>query len=155
MQQQDDTCGPTSVRMVINRITGRDIPEDRVADRSHRLPGGYRNNGGPTWNPWGTNARAINEQLVRLGFDSRQGAFTTDQIVQAIKDGKQVIILHNNPSGGGHFQVVAGVEDAPNGRHVFTLNDPWTGKAYRRSELWFGQWVRKNWTTIAGPSAQP
>jgi hypothetical protein len=141
--------------MVINRLTGQDIPEDRIADRSHRLPGGYQNNGGPTWGPWGTNASALNDQLKRLGFDSRQGAFSTEEIAQALKGGKQVIVLHNTPSGGGHFQVLSGVEDAPNGLHVFTLNDPWTGKAYRRSDVWFERWVQKDWTTIVGTSPQP
>jgi hypothetical protein len=155
VQQQDDTCGPTSVRMVIQRITGQDIPEDKLSDRSHRLPGGYQNNGGPTWGAWGTNADALNDQLKRLGLDSRQGKFSTDEIAQALKDGKQVIVLHDTPDGGGHFQVLAGVRDAPNGGRVFTLHDPWTGKAYQRSDVWFGRWVRKDWTTIAGPAAQP
>jgi hypothetical protein len=150
VQQQDDTCGPTSIRMVINRATGRDIPENRIAGRSHQLPGGYRNNGGPTWQPWGTNAGAIADQLNGLGFDAHTGAFTPDQIAQAIREGKQVIILHNNGNGGGHFQVVAGAEDRPDGHHVFTLNDPWTGKQFRRSDLWFKGFVRP-YTTIAAP----
>lgn len=144
-QEADDTCAIACVRMVFNRLTGKNVSEQGMARRSGALPGGYRNNAGA----WGTNADAISTQMREIGLDAQTGRVSPEDMAKAIADGKQVIVLHKVKTWG-HFVVVRDVRFDAAGTPTFVIDDPWTGKSTERSAQWWELNGRKEWTNVVG-----
>lgn len=134
-QNADDSCAVVSVRMIYNRATGQDVPENALRAESHQLANGYRRNG---WN-WGTFTGGTVDQLKGLGLDAEQKNLSVEEMQDALADGKQVTVVHLIPGGAGsHRVVLSGVEQRGE-RTVLTFDDPWTGKQFQRSDRWWTQ----------------
>lgn len=143
-QQTNDSCAIVCVRMVVERLTGESIPENALRAQSHLMGGGYRTIGN-----WGTPWKGPAALLDELGVPAEQRALTPGQMQETLASGRQIIVAHGVPGGGGHSVVLSRVE--PRGdRYIMTFDDPWTGKQFQRTDMWWNSNQRPQGTVVVG-----
>jgi hypothetical protein len=145
-QVAGDSCAQVSVRMIHQRLTGNDIPENALRAQGRDMPNGYRRNA----RGFGTMSEGTVDHLRQLGHQAESKNMTLDQMHAALASGKQITVVHSVPGGGTHRVVLSGMEDR-GGRKVLTFDDPWTGKQFRRTDVWWNSQGIPGGTVVVDP----
>ncbi|MBI3910700.1 MAG: hypothetical protein HY320_07180 [Armatimonadetes bacterium] len=142
--EQDDSAAMACARMVVHRLTGQDVPEQRLRDFSSHMRYGYRRGLAGA----GTSSRGLLELLnavPTIHAEWRPG-ITLPQMQAEIEDGNQVVIPHQLPDGP-HLVVLNRVQFPPAGDAVLTLDDPSLrgpspelGAQRQQSNTWWEYW---------------
>jgi hypothetical protein len=124
-QEENMSCGMGASRMIIDTQTGRDVGEATLRDQSSRMDGGY--------DPVdGTNLSSLDDLLRQNGVSgAAEGRpLTVDDLATHTANGDPAMVLlgHYDAAGnrtGGHFVVVDGVTNNPDGTRNIIIRDPW------------------------------
>ncbi len=125
-QQDPMSCGMGSSRMVIDTMTGRDIPEGDLQTQSSAMgPHGY--------DPVnGTYLDTMDDLLRQNGVSgaAEPRNLDVDGLADHTKNGEPAIVQvdHYDANGnrtGGHFVVVDSVTTNPDGSRTLNIRDPW------------------------------
>jgi RHS repeat-associated protein len=140
VQEQPMSCGPAAARMVIQTRTGNDPGEAPLRAATQGQPGGYDPRKG-------TNMDQVGRTLGANGVPSatyRPGQSVTD-LQNATANGDPAIVHVNlpNPTPGGkpygHFMVVDGVVNNPDGSRTVVGRDPGGGNNFAVPESQFSK----------------
>ncbi len=117
------SCGIASTRMVVQSLTGRDVPESTLRTQSQSYPGAYTDANGTRMD----NLTSLLQANGVANASQPRSGQSYDDLQRATAGGNPAIIHFNNPGGGGHFMVLDGVRTNPDGTRTFIIRDPWCG----------------------------
>lgn len=132
--------------MIIERLTGNNVPEATLRTTSEGTEHGFHQNS----ERWGISARGIVELLnSQPGI---QATFVPDmtltEMQAAIQNGRQVTIAYESPYGG-HQVVVNHIETFADGHSVLTVDDPSNGTQRQHTDGWWSRNGRPGLTIVA------
>lgn len=148
-QEEDHTCGPAAVKMVLDALWGVRVDEESLAERLG------------TRADIGTRQRTITAFLQGLGLDAqpRHTDTTLADLRGLLRDHVVIVCYWLAPEDTDHYAVVTAMDDV----HI-TLADPWTGPESRWPLAWFDEhWYgdasvegrRDRWLVAVRPPTSP
>lgn len=129
-------CGVTSFAMAVSFLSGKSIDPPTVADSFWRESEETEKNFRPICDDGcgcnGTHYNAFiqSELLAETGTRGRHvGTDQQEEIISLAAQGKLIIYLYRTSSGGGHYVLITGMDEAGN----FQINNPWGGRMETRT----------------------
>ena len=117
-QELGDSCGPATVRMANDRLTGNDPGEAHFRG----VPNGFHDAPPHTY---GTTRNGMENMAdAQPNVEATNVNLTLPQMQQHIENGNEVMVLHWKDPGYWHWSVVKSVHAQPEGPALIQINDP-------------------------------
>ncbi len=144
-QEQPKSCALAATRMVVHTMTGRNVAEGHLRNRSAYYPGSYDPNVGT---PLTNVAHLLREQGIDASFEYRD----VDGLQRAIGTGNPALVSVRTTSGH-HALVVDHIAGARGNREIY-VRDP-AGCCYGMGEREFCQDYSNESVVCYGASCEP